>query len=182
MASAGFVIFYVFFFSAPHFIPRYFHPVRLLAIILAAVALPDIYEQLKNSRSEKRLFYGVLLIAWIFSFARYGYIFIRDPENDFYYAGQWARTVPFAKIGMDQSGTAGFISPNVINLDGKVNFEALQAKRKGDIGAYVAKEQFDYIADWKEFAGVIMASARDHGLIYEPVDSIGRIHIYKRKL
>lgn len=176
----GFIIFYVFFFSAPHFITRYFQPIRLFGIILGAVAVPYIYEQLKGNRSSKRLFYAFLFVAWVFSFARLGYTFVRPPENDFYWTGLWAKTVSSAKIGMDQSGTAGFISPNVTNLDGKVNVEALKAKMDGDIGAYVAREQFDYIADWKEFADVIIGSANKHGLHYEPVDSIGRIHIFKR--
>jgi hypothetical protein len=180
LLSVGFIVFYVFFFSAPHFITRYFQPIRLLGVLLGAVALPYIYEQVKERRSGKLLFYSFLLMAWVFSFARLGYLFIREPENDFYLAGRWARTVPEAKIGMDQSGTAGFISPNVVNLDGKVNFEALQAKVAGGIGVYVAKEKFDYIADWKEFADVITTSAKKYGLTYSPVDSIGRIHIYKR--
>ena len=180
LASIGFIIYYIFFFSAPHFIPRYFHPIRLFVLILASVGLPHIFDHVRNVRSERRIFYAVLFIAFAFSFVRFGYTFIREPESDFYFTGLWAQTVPTAKIGMDQSGTTGFMSPNVTNLDGKVNFEALKAKLDGDIGAYVAQENFDYIADWKAFVDVITTSAQKYGLRYEPVDSVGMIHIYKR--
>ena len=68
----------------------------------------------------------------------------------------------------------------MINLDGKVNYEALLARKKNDIGSFVAKVGFDYIADWKEFATEITESAQRHGMNYVLFDSIGRVMIYKK--
>lgn len=175
-----FTVYYVFFFSAPHFIPRYFQPYRILVLILAALALPSIIQQLLNSKITKALLYSFIVIAFLFSYVRYGYYFTINDYSDFYLTGKWAEKTAPARVGMDQSGTAGFVASNVVNLDGKVNIGALRARQKGDIGAYVAQEQFEYIADWQEKVDEITASAKRHGFAYVLHDSIGRVKIYKR--
>jgi hypothetical protein len=176
----GFAVYYILFFSAPHFIPRYFQPFRIFFVILAAVALPHIAEQVRNSRSGKRLLRLFLLAAFLFSFVRYGYAFYLDYVGEFYQMGKWALKTPDAKIGMYQSGTVGFIAPNITNLDGKVNHEALEARQYGHFGAYIASQRFDYIADWKEMVVMMTTAAEPFGEHFEEVDSLGRIHIYKR--
>lgn len=173
------VVFYVFFFGAPHFIPRYFQPFRILGVILASIAIPHVADHVRRSHSGKRLLAALLIVAGLFSFVRYGYMFTFESASDFYSTGKWALSIPDARIGMDQSGTAGFIAANVTNLDGKVNYEALQARLQGDIGAYVARQRFDYIADWEAFVRNITFSSATHGALYKPFDTIGRIHIYK---
>ena len=100
--------------------------------------------------------------------------------TDFYFAGKYALAHPLERIGMEQSGTSGFIASNIVNLDGKVNFKALQAIQKGDIGAYIESEKLDYIADWREFSSKIVASAEKHGGKFKEIDSIGRVVIFKR--
>ena len=96
--------------------------------------------------------------------------------------GKFAEAHPDKKVGMWQSGTAGFIARNVFNLDGKVNFAALKANMQGDIGAYVESEHLDYIADWREFSPWIVALAEKHGGKFQKVDSIGRVIIFERKI
>ncbi len=176
-----FTVYYVFFFSAPHFIPRYFQPYRLLALILAALIIPNIIAWLLESKVKKALLCSFIVVAFLFSYVRYGYYFVIDEYSDFYRTGEWAETVAPARVGMDQSGTAGFVASNVVNLDGKVNISALRARQKDDIGAYVAQEQFEYIADWQEKIDDISNSAKRHGVTYVLHDSIGRVKIYKKE-
>jgi len=76
-------------------------------------------------------FVGIAAIS--FSFGFYIYYFTIGHQSDFYLLGKWALLRSNEVIGMGQSGTAGFIAPNVMNLDGKVNFAALQAKQKKKI-------------------------------------------------
>jgi len=57
---------------------------------------------------------------------------------------------------------------------------ALRARQKEDIGAYVALERFEYIADWQEKIDEITSPAKRHGMTYVLHDSIGRVKIYKR--
>lgn len=175
-----FAVYYVFFFSAPHFIPRYFQPYRIFALILSVLILPYIIKWLLESNKKKALLYSFIIIAFLFSYIRYGYYFIIEDHSEFYLTGKWAEKVAPARVGMDQSGTAGFVASNVVNLDGKVNIGALRARQNGDIGAYVAQEQFEYIADWHEKVDEITTSAKRHGLAYVLHDSIGRVKIYKR--
>lgn len=175
-----FTVYYVFFFSAPHFIPRYFQPYRMLALILAALIIPNIIAWLLESKIKKAILCSFIVVASLFSYVRYGYYFVIDEYSDFYRTGKWAETVAPARVGMDQSGTAGFVASNVVNLDGKVNISALRARQKEDIGAYVAKEQFEYIADWQEKIDEITGSAKRHGATYILHDSVGRVKIYKR--
>lgn len=176
-----FTVYYVFFFSAPHFIPRYFQVYRILALILSVLVLPYIIKWLLESRIKKALLYSFIIVAFFFSYVRYAYYFSIDDYSEFYLTGKWAEKVAPARVGMDQSGTAGFIASNVVNLDGKVNIRALHAREKADIGEYVAQEQLEYIADWQEKIDEITSSAKRHGMSYVLHDSIGRVRIYKKE-
>lgn len=177
---AVFFIYYVFFFSAPHFIPRYFQPLRIVAIIMGSMLLPTIIQWALQSKAKKTVLILFCSIVFLFSFLRYGYFFTTTDYSDLYKAGKWAETVAPKQVGMYQSGTAGFIASNVTNLDGKVNIEALKARQGDDIGKYVAEKQFDYIADWPDMVNEILHSAKRYGLEYVFVDSLRRVHIYKR--
>ena len=179
LTSIVFTVYYVFFFSAPHFIPRYFQPYRVIALVLAVLVLPHIFVWLQLSKVKRVALYSFTAAALLFSGFSYGYYFFIDRYSDLYHVGKWAETVAPARVGMDQSGTAGFIASNVVNLDGKVNIRALRAREKEDIGAYVAQERFEYIADWQEKIDEISGSAKRHGITYVLHDSIGRVKIYK---
>jgi hypothetical protein len=176
----AFTLFYIFFFGAPHFIPRYMNPLRIYTLIFAAIFIPVAFEKLTTTRMQRVILFSFIAVAFLFSFIRYGYYFTVEDTSDFYRTGKWASQFPEAKIGMEQSGTAGYVSPNIFNLDGKVNYEALEARRKGDLGGYIARMEFDYIADWKEKAEPMARSVQTYGLKYEFIDSIGRVQIFKR--
>jgi hypothetical protein len=52
-------------------------------------------------------------------------------------------------VGAVQTGTLGYWHDRTINLDGKVNPEALEARRTiGHVLFYVIDSEIDYIADW----------------------------------
>jgi hypothetical protein len=178
-------IYYLFFFSAPYFIPRYFHPLRIGWLIIFSCASVKI---IKGFRNQYKKYQGLilvctsafLLVAIGFSMISYLKFFLINQPSELYLVGKWAISHPSARIGMEQSGTAGFIAPNVINLDGKVNYAALLAKQKGDIGEYVEREKLDYIIDWHEFSDQITQSAARHGGKFSVIDSFGKVIIYQR--
>jgi hypothetical protein len=180
VTCAAFTLFYIFFFGAPHFIPRYMNPLRIYALIFGAILIPAALEKLTASRMQRVILFSFIVVVFLFSFIRYGYYFTVEGTSDFYRVGKWALQFPKAKIGMEQSGTAGYVSQNIVNLDGKVNYEALEARRKGDLGGYIARMKFDYIADWKEKAESMARSVQTYGMKYEFIDSIGRVQIFKR--
>ena len=103
------------------------------------------------------------------------------PEpHEFYKTSRWAMAHPNDVIGMEQSGTCGFFARNVINLDGKVNYEALKARKADDLGSYINQRGINYIADWPDLALPMVASTERHGAKFECVDTIGKIIIFKR--
>ncbi|MFI5264072.1 MAG: hypothetical protein ACHQM6_06120 [Candidatus Kapaibacterium sp.] len=179
-------IYYIFFFSAPHFLPRYFHPFRILWLVLfACVALKLFQIRREFHNMSKSIATAMICIftfcAIAFSLWSYLHYFTISKQNDFYLTGKFALQHPSERIGMEQSGTSGFIASNILNLDGKVNLGALHAMQSGDIGAYIESEKLDYIADWREISEPMVASAARHGGNFREVDNIGRVIIFKRE-
>ncbi|HYM20501.1 MAG TPA: hypothetical protein VEW28_05795 [Candidatus Kapabacteria bacterium] len=179
-ASVVLIIYYTFFFSAPYFISRYLQPLRIVTLIVAAMVIPLIVEQMLGSRPTKAILYVVAVAAVANTFLRYPPNFLTNDISTFYKVGKWAQTVPHSSVGMYQSGAAGFIAANVVNLDGKVNYDALQARRHGGIGSYLAAADITYVADEKDLVSGIVSSAEKYGVRYLLIDSIDRVRIYKR--
>ena len=172
--------YYTFFFAAPHFIPRYLQPLRIAILIVAAMVIPEIIRELSGSRLKKIILYLFIAAAAANTFVRYPPNFLTKDISSFYLMGKWALTKPESRIGMYQTGATGFIAPNVVNLDGKVNYEALLARQNGGIGKYIAIANLDYIADQPLLASEIVQSAEKYGMHYVLSDSIKEVMIYKR--
>jgi hypothetical protein len=176
--SFSLLIYYMFFFGAPHFISRYLQPMRVLWCIVVAVAVSVLW--------RKKIARWVILCAALLglAFSVDGYIGDYFPAHrtfDFYEMGIWASKHPDEKIAMLQSGIASFIAPNIINLDGKVNADALRAHQKGRLAAYLRDENFTYIADWKPFIEDIAAITRKDELYFDSVGMIDKILLMKRR-
>lgn len=178
--AAFVVVYYTFFFGAPHFLSRYLHPVRLLWVVLLCASVPVIVPRLQVPWGKIALLvFAVFAIA--FTTERYITNFTTTDISDLYEAGVWSTKHPEDRVGMMQSGTAGFVADNVINLDGKVNAEALRARKAGadSLGHYV-ETRFDYLLDWPELIQPVIAAARRDGYTYLAVDSLGRVVVYRR--
>lgn len=59
------------------------------------------------------------------------------------------------RVGTLQSGTVGYFREHVLNLDGKVNWEAIRNKQ--DIESYVIREGVRWVCDWR---GLLPSSIR----------------------
>jgi hypothetical protein len=97
-------------------------------------------------------------------------------------AGKWAVQHPHVRIGMLQSGLAGFVAPNIVNLDGKVNPAALKARQQGQLGKYIEDERLDYIVDMRDCLRQIFDQAPGIEAQYPFLDSIGNVGIHKRRI
>ncbi|MDB5036204.1 MAG: hypothetical protein JWQ98_3445 [Chlorobi bacterium] len=176
------LIYYNFFFGAPHFIVRYLVPVRL-AIALAMVSLLYLVWRLAE-RPAIRRFLMILMIACMGA-ACYGFTWNINGQsgNTFAVPALFIRDSlpPTSSIGMFQSGTTEFVNRNVINLDGKVNGAALNALLHGTISRYIDSLRLDYIIDWDFYTDQAFADSvtRSH---YHPVDTLAEAFvIWKRK-
>lgn len=178
------VIYYIFFFGAPHFVVRYLMMVRVL-IGVSVIAFIHLIWHLAPRPGRLRPML-VLLMAGCMGASAYAmsWNFTDFWGNLYLYPARWIaqNTAPPQKVGMFQSGTTGFMAPGVVvNLDGKVNVSALRALQAGRLPAYVDSMRFDYIVDWKHFIDQALAdpAVRSH---YEPVDTIvGDFQVWKRK-
>ena len=180
--ALGITLYYAFFFGAPHFLIRYLMPARIL-ISLAVVTLLYIVWNLAPARSPLR---GLLMLvlAGTMAVSIYGYSwnFTNYLGNTFSSPAVWiAESLPpTATVGMFQSGTTAFFNSNVVNLDGKVNADALRALQQGRISRYVDSMEFDYLIDWDYYLRQALADSatRAH---YRPVDTVvGTFIVMKR--
>ena len=145
-------IFYVFFFRGSVFINRYFHPLRIVSVVLIATTAPYMFDYLRSKLSARVLrvaMLGVLSLVVAFNGLRYVRYYKASNGSDFYAAGLWAAQHSEGSVGMVSSGTAGYFANNIVNLDGKVNVRSLQALQRGNLGEYIASSELEYIADAK---------------------------------
>ena len=67
---------------------------------------------------------------------------------------------PSVRVGTFNSGIAGFFHENVVNLDGKMNSDALAALRSGTLDEYLAHDRIDVMIDWPEQVALYISPER----------------------
>ncbi len=136
--------------AAGQFFERYFTPLKLLVFLLLALLIVR-----GLGRIEGRPFTGVLILAvaaatvgsnlyWI---ARdYGRPWRSHLGPEAYEIVRSPYATGMSRIGMAESGRLGFLYPTrVVNLDGKMNVEALHALLSGRLDRYIQSADLDYI-------------------------------------
>jgi len=150
IAALGLMAYYVFFFRGSFFIARYYHPGRILAVVVTSIFLFHLMQELYKKRWSRATFAILSILAGIavaFNGIRYSRYYKFSNQSGFFGAGQWAAIHQDGKVGMISSGTAGYFSPNVVNLDGKVSLLSLRAVQTGRLGEYIRDSRLKYIAD-----------------------------------
>ena len=142
-------------FGAPHFVSRYLSVLAPLLITAALWCAMDLFRAVAAEKwhSALRL---VALAAVALSVALLGRPFLpgANGQGHFQVVDWIEENVPAdVWVGAVQTGTLGYWHDRTINLDGKVNPEALAAlQTEGDILNYVAKSRIIYLADWHGIA------------------------------
>lgn len=175
-----YAIYYVGFFSAPYFIPRYMQPFRIVMIIIASICIPVIVSRWKKQRITRAALWLALIAALLNTSLRYPRNFYSTANASLYHMGLWAREHPGDKVGMHQSGISGFVAANVVNLDGKVNFNALKARLENSLGQYIIDEGITYLADWDTIVKPLVQEVHKYGVNFKSVDTVDDVRIYKR--
>ena len=57
---------------------------------------------------------------------------------------------PSETVGAFSSGVLGYFFDNVVNLDGKVNAQAMRARREGRLGRYINESGISVLLDWRQ--------------------------------
>jgi hypothetical protein len=149
--AVALTVYYGLFFGAPHFLSRYLAPLAPLLIIASLSVALDVGRWFLPRWPRALAFtYGfggiVLSSALLVRLVLPG-----APEQGHGQVVAWVEeNVPDETwVGAVQTGTLGYWHDRTINLDGKVNPRALEARRTvGHVLYYVVDSEIDYIADW----------------------------------
>ncbi|MCO6437401.1 MAG: glycosyltransferase family 39 protein [Phycisphaerae bacterium] len=149
---AGLFVFYALFFGMACFLGRYLFP----AVTLSAVILPCLFlEWLRRpAPALSRSAIVALSFALLLTIALNARIYRNGKQHMHFQVVDWVReNVPADQwVAAVQTGTLGFYHDRTINLDGKVNPEALEYRAEGRTPEYVVKRNVSYIADWASIA------------------------------
>lgn len=183
MALLGY---YVAFSAAIQFYARYFVQLKLLMLTLIALLLVRGLDRCAIRPAVRAGAVGLAALA-VASNIFWTVHWFGLPYKG--YAGREAYELarsPYAKgatrIGMMESGRLGFMLPRrIVNLDGKMNVDALRALRADRLGQYVVAQDFDYIMlrgfDVR-FFDERLPVWREH---YAPADTLGELFVFARK-
>lgn len=162
-------------FGARHFLGRYFSPLAPLLIVATIWVAMDIF-----SRRELIL-RPLVIVALLLSIGlgiRYALPGVRVQGH--FQVVDWVEqnVDDDVWVAAVQTGTLGYWHDRTINLDGKVNPEALEARRtKGNVLDYVVESKIDYLADWTPIAGWVTRGHEEFANAFEAV-----VEDKKRKL
>lgn len=144
------VTYYGAFFGASHFLARYLFPLSPLfitALISVGLFLAGRLGSLRNIALYGGAA-GMMVLAT--GITAYTYI-VKKPAQGHFQVVNWVEenVDETTWVGAIQTGTLGYWHDRTINLDGKVNPDALRARMDdGNIFAYVVDSKIDVLADW----------------------------------
>jgi hypothetical protein len=141
-------LFYGLFFGAGHFLSRYLFALSPLYALLWGHGVHRALATLRKSGLRPAalpiaIALALMLVVHLRAYRR------GDQHQHFQVVAWVEQNVPQqAWVGAIQTGTLGFFHDRTINLDGKVNPYALEARRRGAIPEYVASSEIEYLVDW----------------------------------
>ena len=140
----GLITVYPIFFWVSWFYPRYFAPLLVVWIPVLAVFLAS---QPLIRRWPMSMAVALLAIfsAETFFSLHTGHI----ATNHIVSAGYIRQFYPTARVGAFQSGDIGFFNSNVVNLDGKMNDDALHADATHRLDDYLDRSHINVLVDWE---------------------------------
>ena len=149
--SIAAVFYYGFVHGAPWFISRYIFPVSPFLAIAGVGMVAKLIESGRLPAPAKLpITASVCVLALALATALEFRIYTHGAKHMHDQVVEWVlNNVPENEwVGAVQTGTVGFFHDRTINLDGKVNPEALQALLLRKIPEYVVSKRVAVIADW----------------------------------
>lgn len=147
--SGALFVYYALFFGMPSFLGRYFFPVVTLAAVVGAAVVLAIVERLTRP-VHKVLAVVVAMSAAAVCVGLDVRIYLKGRQHLHFQVVEWvAANVPDdVWVGAVQTGTLGYYHDRTVNLDGKVNPEALHARLRDEIPQYILDRNIEYLVDW----------------------------------
>jgi hypothetical protein len=178
LALLMFFIFYGTLFETYYFVSRYLFPFSAFFIILSLTAIYTYIKFLnRNILDFAKVIFFILMIA--FSYLRFN----ESNTHNLYFMYEWVEKNANQDdwIGAFQSGTIGYFHDNTVNLDGKVNPEALYALKENRIYDYIGEKKIDYLVNWQSTSMLIQFEPvkKNYDLIVN--DTINNLSVFRRK-
>jgi hypothetical protein len=154
LLSLFMITFYGAYFGASYFMSRY---LAVLSPILAIVGVVAACRLLALAPSRARQFLAVSAV-FVVALLLVGLnvrLYRNGMEHEHFQVVGWveANVPPQTWVGAIQTGTLGYFHDKTVNLDGKVNPDALQARlQEGGVISYVVRSGITYLADWEGIA------------------------------
>ena len=125
---------------------------------------------------------GAVLSAGLCAFVLYQFRHVQNP----YYRDQYLwvdkhLSADRPVIGAGQTGTLGYFVRSVVNLDGKVNHEAMRALRSGTIDQYILDRGIEILIDWPEYLEKNFLTYPRLGKRFVEIDRSGDFGVFRRK-
>ena len=146
--TAMLLVFYGFFFGVGFFVSRYFFPLSpFLALVTVYWVCHAWLAWMPRSGPLRLASAGLVALLVVGLDVR---LYLRGTNQGHFQVVEWVQqNVPDdVWVGAVQTGTLGFFHDRTINLDGKVNPEALRARLAGRTQEYVLASPIEYLTDW----------------------------------
>ncbi len=143
--------FYGAYFGAAYFMSRY---LSVLSPILALVGVAAVYRILMMARPNLRRLAVVPVVgaAVVLILGLNVRLYRNGMSQAHFQVVEWvgANVPPQTWVGAIQTGTLGYFHDRTVNLDGKVNPDALRARmHEHGVIPYVLRSKIMYLADWE---------------------------------
>lgn len=149
------VAYYGFYFGAGWFLSRYLSPLAPLLIIATLSVALSLFGRLDPAKGPL-IVKGLGIAGLVLCFALLGRLLIPGVrEQGHFQVVDWVteNVTEETWVGAIQTGTVGYWHDRTINLDGKVNPDALRAILTEDnVLDYVLNSKIEYLADWHGIA------------------------------
>lgn len=151
------IVYYGLLFGAAHFVDRYLFPLSPFLALSTTAMLACGWDRWFGSVNVQRGLSLVGLTALGLAIVLNVRLYRLGSEHAHFQVVEWVQqNVPEQVwVGAVQTGTLGFFHDRTINLDGKVNPDALAAKLERRIPEYVVEQRFDenggqieFLVDW----------------------------------
>jgi len=144
-----------------HFYGRYTTPFLLVTIPFFSLLIVMAGRSLKSFPAIVLMLCPIVFAVSAITQVHSGQMVLDFPLNAQLFEDSWASQ---RRIGAQQSGVLGFFHQNVVNLDGKIDAEALKSLRENRLGAYVERERIDVLVDWPENLQSVLQQTTGWGL------------------
>lgn len=178
------LVYYAFFFAAAHYIVRYLAPAYVLTVPASAALVVGVAQWLTGGKA--RLAAAMAAIGFVLVMGLGLFVGSLFSVQSTFYVDQWGwvrdnLSGTNAVVGAAQTGTLGYFWRSAVNLDGKVNHEALAALRGGRIGNYILDKEIEYLIDWPvnlemHFLGPPQMASR-----FVEIDRRGDFGVFRRR-